>query len=66
MMTEARKVGVIDAGMMGAEIALCFAMSGYDVCMKETSLSLVQEGKELLGRVNKSALEIEHERQDAR
>lgn len=38
------KVGVIGAGMMGAEIALCFAMSGYDVCMKETSLELAQKG----------------------
>ncbi|MCF8142876.1 MAG: 3-hydroxyacyl-CoA dehydrogenase family protein [Deltaproteobacteria bacterium] len=41
-------VGVIGAGMMGAEIALCFAMSGYDVCMKESSLDLAQKGKERL------------------
>lgn len=49
-------VGVIGAGMMGAEIALCFAMSGYDVCMKETSLDLAQKGKERLGGVLDEAI----------
>ncbi|MGB6064145.1 MAG: 3-hydroxyacyl-CoA dehydrogenase NAD-binding domain-containing protein [Desulfomonilaceae bacterium] len=28
------KVGVLGAGMMGAEIALCFAASVYQVIMK--------------------------------
>ncbi len=49
-------VGVIGAGMMGAEIALCFAMSGYEVCMKETSLDLAQKGKERLGGVLDKAI----------
>ncbi|MBL7203291.1 MAG: 3-hydroxyacyl-CoA dehydrogenase family protein [Desulfobacteraceae bacterium] len=47
-MEEINKVGVIGAGMMGAEIALCFAMSGYDVIMKETDLELAQKGKDRL------------------
>jgi len=49
-------VGVIGAGMMGAEIALCFAMSGYGVRMKETSLDLAQKGKERLGGVLDKAI----------
>ena len=28
-----KKVGVVGAGMMGAEIALCFARAGYDSVM---------------------------------
>ncbi len=39
------KVGVLGAGMMGAEIALCFAASGFPVVMKDTSLEIVQKGK---------------------
>lgn len=47
-MEEINKVGVIGAGMMGAEIALCFAMSGYEVIMKETDLEVAQKGKDRL------------------
>ena len=43
------KVGVIGAGMMGGEIALCFAMSGYEVIMKEADFELAQKGKDRLG-----------------
>jgi len=50
-MGEMNKVGVIGAGMMGAEIALCFAMSGYEVVMKETTLELAQKGKDRLDGV---------------
>ena len=51
-----KTIGVIGAGMMGAEIALCFAISGYHVCMKETSLALAQKGKERLGGVLDKAI----------
>jgi len=44
-MTEEFKVGVLGAGMMGAEIALSFAISGYPVVMKEVSLELAERGK---------------------
>ena len=47
-MGEMNKVGVIGAGMMGAEIALCFAMSGYEVSMKDETLALAQKGKDRL------------------
>ena len=50
------KVGVIGAGMMGAEIALCFAMSGFEVIMKETSLDLAQIGKDRLEGVLDKAI----------
>lgn len=42
------KVGIIGAGMMGAEIALCFAMSGHEVAMKDATLELAQTGKRRL------------------
>ena len=37
--------------MMGAEIALCFAASGYEVSIKDETLKLAQNGKERLGDV---------------
>ena len=55
-METLKKVGVVGAGMMGAEIALCFARSGYDVVMKETSLALAQKGKDRLGGVLDKAI----------
>jgi len=50
-MEKMSKVGVIGAGMMGAEISLSFAMSGHEVFVKDTSLELAQKGKERLGGV---------------
>ncbi len=47
-MDRDQKIGVLGAGMMGAEIALCFAMSEYPVVMKEVSLELANEGKQRL------------------
>lgn len=38
-------VGVVGAGMMGAEIALCFAMADHRVVLKEVSLERAQQGK---------------------
>jgi 3-hydroxybutyryl-CoA dehydrogenase len=52
---EVSKVGIIGAGMMGAEIALCFAMSGHEVAMKDATLELAQKGKDRLeGVLDKS------------
>ena len=45
------KVGAVGAGMMGAEIALCFASSGFEVVMKETTKDLAQKGKDRLSGV---------------
>jgi 3-hydroxybutyryl-CoA dehydrogenase len=41
-----KKVGVVGAGMMGAEIALCFAAAGCDVVMSDATLALAAKGKE--------------------
>lgn len=40
-----KKVGVIGAGMMGAEIALCFARSGLDVVLADIKLEYAEGGK---------------------
>ncbi|MFH1091278.1 MAG: 3-hydroxyacyl-CoA dehydrogenase family protein [Pseudomonadota bacterium] len=54
-MTELKKAGVLGAGMMGAEIALCFALAGYEVTMKEINLDLAKKGKDrLAGAMDKS------------
>ena len=44
-MSTIKKVGVVGAGMMGAEIALCCAKAGMDVIMKEISQDLADKGK---------------------
>lgn len=41
-----KKVGVVGAGMMGAEIALCFARAGYETVLGDISLEFAQKGKE--------------------
>ena len=53
------KVGVIGAGMMGAEIALCFAMSGYEVTMKDEPFALAQKGKDRLRGLLDKAIQKE-------
>ena len=50
-MKELKKIGVVGAGMMGAEIALSFARVGYDVFLKDTTLELAQKGKNRLESV---------------
>ena len=50
-MDNIEKVGVAGAGMMGAEIALCFASSGFEVVIKETTIELAQKGKDRLSGV---------------
>jgi 3-hydroxybutyryl-CoA dehydrogenase len=44
-MEEKHKIGVLGAGMMGAEIALCFAHSGFETIMKEISIEMAEKGK---------------------
>ncbi len=50
-MTEIKKVGILGAGMMGSDIALCCALAGYDVLMKEINLDLAKAG---VARIEKS------------
>jgi 3-hydroxyacyl-CoA dehydrogenase len=42
---EFKKVGVVGAGMMGAEIALCFAKAGFEVVMTDITEEIAAEGK---------------------
>ena len=49
-----QKSGIVGAGMMGAEIALCFAMSGIDVIIKDVSIDLAEKARtSLFGLVDK-------------
>lgn len=41
-----KKVGVVGAGMMGAEIGLCFAKFGYEVVLVDKTVELAEKGKE--------------------
>ncbi|MBW1715010.1 MAG: 3-hydroxyacyl-CoA dehydrogenase family protein [Deltaproteobacteria bacterium] len=45
-MSEVEKAGVLGAGMMGAEIALCFAMTGIEVVIKDITMDLAKRGME--------------------
>jgi len=40
-----KKIGVVGAGMMGAEIALCFAMAGYEIVLNDISQEIAYNGK---------------------
>lgn len=40
-----KKVGVVGAGMMGAEIALCFARAGYDTVLNDIKMEFAENGK---------------------
>ncbi len=40
-----KKVGVVGAGMMGAEIALCFARAGYVTVLSDVNQQLADNGK---------------------
>jgi len=44
-MNTVKEVGVLGAGMMGAEIALCFAMSGCNVVIKDKNKELAQSAR---------------------
>lgn len=41
-----KKVGVVGAGMMGSEIALCFARSGMDVVLADIKQEFAEGGKQ--------------------
>lgn len=41
-----KKVGIVGAGMMGAEIALCFAREGYETVLNDISQEIADRGKE--------------------
>jgi len=43
-MTEVKKAGVVGAGMMGSEIALCFAMAGIQVFLKDLTVDHAKAG----------------------
>ena len=40
-----KKVGVVGAGMMGAEIAICFARAGYETVLSDVNQELADNGK---------------------
>lgn len=40
-----KKVGVVGAGMMGSEIALCFAKAGYETILSDISIEFAENGK---------------------
>jgi 3-hydroxybutyryl-CoA dehydrogenase len=44
-MASIKKAAVIGAGMMGAEIALCFALSEIEVILKDINMDFAQGGK---------------------
>lgn len=61
---EMKKIGVLGAGMMGAEIALCFAMNGYETILGDINQELADKGKAkqasvLDRRIAKGKLEAE-------
>jgi 3-hydroxybutyryl-CoA dehydrogenase len=55
-MSEVKRIGIVGAGMMGAEIALCCAKSGMDVIMKEVSQELADKGKETIDKILSKAV----------
>jgi len=49
-MSEIKKVGILGAGMMGSDIAMCCALAGYEVLMKEINLDLAKDGVARIGK----------------
>jgi 3-hydroxybutyryl-CoA dehydrogenase len=49
-MSEIKKAGVLGAGMMGAEIALCFAIADVEVVMKDITTDIAKAGLERSGK----------------
>ncbi|MBW2599785.1 MAG: 3-hydroxyacyl-CoA dehydrogenase family protein [Deltaproteobacteria bacterium] len=50
-MNARKKIGIVGAGMMGSEIALCFARVGYLVSIKDATLELAEKGLANVSRV---------------
>ncbi len=51
MSAGAEKIGVVGAGLMGAEIALVFALAGHDVLLSDRTEAELKTALERLGRV---------------
>jgi 3-hydroxybutyryl-CoA dehydrogenase len=49
MSTKADRVGVIGAGLMGAEIALVHALAGFDVSLVDRSSDILESARDRLG-----------------
>jgi 3-hydroxybutyryl-CoA dehydrogenase len=67
-MQKLEKVGVLGAGMMGAEIGLCFAKAGCQVVIKDETMELANKGKERLSTVLDKAIKkgrFEADKKDA-
>ncbi|MDD3164799.1 MAG: 3-hydroxyacyl-CoA dehydrogenase family protein [Oscillospiraceae bacterium] len=45
---EMKKFGVVGAGMMGAEIALCFAQAGHETVLGDIKMEFAENGKKRL------------------
>lgn len=56
-MEKLNKVAILGAGMMGAEIGLCFAAAGCSVVLKEAELTRAETGKFRLVKLLDKAIE---------
>jgi 3-hydroxybutyryl-CoA dehydrogenase len=56
-MERLEKVAIVGAGMMGAEIGLCFAAAGCSVVLKEPELAWAEKGKSRLAKLLDKAIE---------
>ena len=59
-MSQIKQVGILGAGMMGAQIGLCFAVAGCKVPLKDLEIKQAQIGKENLTRVLDKAIQKGH------
>lgn len=50
-MERAERIGVVGAGLMGREIALVFALAGYEVLLADQSAVLLEAAKTRLGEI---------------
>jgi 3-hydroxybutyryl-CoA dehydrogenase len=56
-MNTLEKMGILGAGMMGAEIALCFATAGCAVALKDRDLETAEKGKRRVAGVLEKAVQ---------
>jgi len=56
-MDNLKKVAILGAGIMGAEIGLCFAIAGKSVLLKEPELERAEKGKARLAKILSKAVE---------
>lgn len=56
-MDNLKKVAILGAGIMGAEIGLCFAIAGKSVVLKEPELERAEKGKARLVKILGKAVE---------